>query len=451
MTELEDRLSSDLPALAEAMLAHHEGEGAPVSCMAIDRGHIGVDDVSIIDSTLRPVSKPALGFGWGRPALVAVGFGLLVVGLFGFGLVGGSSEHEVATEVSSAGGVGEDLVSTRSGTWSTLPEAPIEQRPLAAAAWTGSEAVFWAGSSLDRLFAYGDGAAYDPSTDSWRTLVVPGWGHPGLSTTFFDGEFYAVAKGGVSTLDPTEGSWSELPSPEGMFVGEVIATDDAVWGLGTTTSDPQGDRHLAIARYEPTEQAWTDVPQLGLGSIDQLDEGWGFGPFENSLLWTGSEIVVWKGLDVGLAFDPASETWRHLPFLRPPTGSLVAAKATVADAGLIATVEVDHDGESLALFASLEGDSWNWLGSEVPITDFESVSIAGAGDWVMVFSAEQAPVSVHTPSGGWLRHDDGPLAGVESPNTVWTGESLIIWGGVLSPKASNADPVLGAIWTPPGN
>ncbi len=187
MTELEDRLSSDLPALAEAMLAHHEGEGAPVSCMAIDRGHIGVDDVSIIDSTLRPVSEPVLGFGWGRAALVAIGSGLLVGGLIGFGLLDNSSEQEVATEVSSASEVGENLVSSRSGLWSTLPEAPIEQRSLAAAAWTGSEVAFWAGSSLDRSFAYGDGAAYDPSTNSWRILVVPGWGHPGLSTTFFDG------------------------------------------------------------------------------------------------------------------------------------------------------------------------------------------------------------------------------------------------------------------------
>ncbi len=450
MTALEDRLSSDLPTLAEAMMANREGEGMPVSGLAIDHGRIGVDVPSIIDSAERPSSKPARGLGWGKAAaLMVVGMSLAGLGVLGVRSVGNNSGREVSTEASAAGDEGEDELNERPGTWSTMSEAPIEQRPLAASAWTGGEAVFWAGSSLDRLFAYGDGAAYDPSTDSWRTMDVPGWGHPGLSTTFFEGEFYAAAKGGFSTLNPTEGSWSDLPSPEGMFVGEIIATDDAVWALGTTTSDPQGDRHLAIARYEPNDQSWVDIPQLDLGSIDEFGEGWSFGSSEHKALWTGSEIVVWQGLDVGLAFDPASETWRHLPFLRPPTGSLVATKATVTDAGLIVIVEVDHEGQSLALFATLDGDSWNWLASEVPVADFESVSIAGAGDWIMVFSAEQAPVSVHIPSGDWLRHEDGPLLGVKAPNTVWTGESLIVWGGVESENTDNSALPAGAVWTPP--
>ncbi len=84
------------------------------------------------------------------------------------------------------------------GTWAEMAQAPITSRPHAVSVWSGTEAVFWAGSNLDRDFAYTDGAAYDPPTNTWRSIPVPGWGHPGLTGVFFDGGLYALAKGGVS-------------------------------------------------------------------------------------------------------------------------------------------------------------------------------------------------------------------------------------------------------------
>src|SRR5690606_31588462 len=54
-----------------------------------------------------------------------------------------------------------------------LAPGPLSGREAAASVWTGTELLIWgggAGGDADgRTFA--DGAAYDPATDTWRTLA----------------------------------------------------------------------------------------------------------------------------------------------------------------------------------------------------------------------------------------------------------------------------------------
>ena len=153
-----------------------------------------------------------------------------------------------------------------------MAEAPIEPRPYAVAAWTGSRVVFWAGSSLSRGFAYTDGALYDPTTDSWEAMAVPGWGHPGLTSVFFDGELYALAKGGGTRFDPVAGEWRDLPPVEGMFLAAAVATDDGIWGLGPADLDPAGQPDLAIARYLADDDMWVYGRRGPCGSCS--DRSW---------------------------------------------------------------------------------------------------------------------------------------------------------------------------------
>lgn len=113
-----------------------------------------------------------------------------------------------SSDRTAVGTVGEPLAADGPSTWAVLPDAPIGRRAYPVSTWTGTEAWFWAGSSLDRRFAYADGAAYDPATDAWRKVPVPGWGHPGLVSVVVDGQLFATPRepSDASTSAPVTGS-----------------------------------------------------------------------------------------------------------------------------------------------------------------------------------------------------------------------------------------------------
>lgn len=54
------------------------------------------------------------------------------------------------------------------GTWHTIPAAPLAARTRASGAWTGKELVVAGG--WDYRKAFRDTAAYNPSTGTWRKL-----------------------------------------------------------------------------------------------------------------------------------------------------------------------------------------------------------------------------------------------------------------------------------------
>lgn len=103
-------------------------------------------------------------------------------------------------------------------------------------AWTGDEVVFWAGSGPERRHAFTDGAAYDPTSDAWRSLEVPGWGHPGLAGAFDGQEFFVTAKGGASRIDFGRGIETPLPRVDGMNLGVLVVADGTLYGVGSVES-----------------------------------------------------------------------------------------------------------------------------------------------------------------------------------------------------------------------
>jgi len=329
-----------------------------------------------------------------------------------------------------------------------MAQAPITPRPHAVSVWTGTEAVFWAGSSLDRGFAYTDGAAYDPLTNTWRTIPVPGWGHPGLSGVFFRGELYALAKGGGTRFNPTDGTWTDLPPVEGMVLAATVATDEAVWGLGPASLDPEGQTDVAIARFDPGEDKWVYGPVFeGTPDIGSLFQDGIF--LDQPVHWTGSEIVLWNPDGGAVAFNPASEAWRQIPAPQTDSGVLVTSKATVAGNELVVIAEIDNASDGSIAMARYREGTWTWRELDTVIADLDQATVAAAGDWILLFAAEQDPIIIHIPNGAWTQDPAGPLAGLQAPNTVWTGDRLVVWGGASTPTESNPSPANGAIWIPP--
>lgn len=111
-------------------------------------------------------------------------------------------------------------------TWRVLAASPLSAR-RAPAVWTGSEMIVTGGSNGDPNSpnALADGAAYDPLTDSWRT-IAPGFGHPGFQPVWTGELVVLFAKGGAVWYDPLTDQWSTGD----MNFGDVPHLDQSpVW------------------------------------------------------------------------------------------------------------------------------------------------------------------------------------------------------------------------------
>ncbi len=357
-----------------------------------------------------------------------------------------------------AGSDGSDPSVTGSGSWRVLPAVPIPARSRPAAGWSGREFIVAFGTTTDSQYAFGDGAGYDPDSDTWRILPMPGWGHPGAMGVFLDGKFYVVAKASGARFDPDTGEWVDLPQVEGMTFSAVVATDDAVWGLGPSNDNPAD---LAVARLDEGTGAWVRGPSLGAASGllmptgEQEPADGASGP---RVLWDGDRIVVWPGAradtDVA-AFDPLTQQWSAIaaPTYRgvPTTWST----AVVTDQGLTAVAGVSGaEGPSTRVWV-LDGTSWRPVDADLPAVDPARIDVAAAGEWLVILDIDEPPLTIHLPTGRWERSDQSPVRWVRGAVTVWNGSELFVWGGNPSfdrtagstPRITPGETVA-AIWTP---
>lgn len=413
MTDIEDRLRRDLPDLADALAGvrtHRRTNEA---------------DADARPSLARRASTPMLVLAASAAVLLIAGF-LVFRG-------GGSERTDLDT-------VSESLAPDGPGSWMALSDAPIDRRAFPASVWTGTEALFWAGSSLDRSFAYGDGAAYDPVADSWRVVPVPGWGHPGLVSVVVDGQLFATAKGSIGRLDVDTGEWVEISAPEGIEVRSIAAGDGGIWALGTRPGDR--DR-LAVAFRDGASGSWDDGDDLtgpeGIAALESLAD------LEQPVLWSEAGLVVWTGKR-GFAYRP-NEGWTALPALPQTQDEILFSQAVVHDGTIIAFVEQAQGRAGVRLFRFDPAGDWARIGdADLPVADLAQSTIADAGQSIMLLAPQGPPVSVHVASGQHYEHTGAPIQGIEGPGTVWTGTQLVVWGGVVT-DADESEPG-GMVWTP---
>ena len=414
MTDLEERLRADLPDLADALAG-----------VRTDEAPSGSD---------APRRTGASRNGSARMLVLAIGAAVLLVA----GFVVFSDDGSERTAVNTAE---ESLAPVGPGAWAALPDAPIDRRAYPASLWTGTEALFWAGSSLDRSFAYGDGAAYDPVTDTWRTAAVPGWGHPGLVSVVVDGELFATAKGSIGRLEVETGDWVEVPPPTGIEVRSIAAGDGGIWALGARSAD--GAR-LGVAFRGTDTDRWIDGDDLtgpdGSAAVDALRD------LEQPVLWSSDGLVIWTATK-GFAYRPG-RGWTTLPSLPEGGDPILASRAAVHDDELIVFVERATDER--AAVRPLRPDpsgTWQRIGDvDLPVRDLARTTIAAAGESIMLLPPRGRPVSLHVPSGRSDEHPDAPIQGLERPGTVWTGAQLIVWGGV--PDHADRTGPGGMVWSP---
>ena len=165
-------------------------------------------------------------------------------------------------------------------TWRTLPPSGLTPRQGAVAVWTGSQLVVWGGLNYDLTSAYDDGARLDPATGTWRRLPVAPVPARGLAGSAWSGREVLL--------------WG----------GEIGRSLQARSSLGAA-SVGQG------AAYDPVENRWRALPLSPLRA-----------KFSPAAVWTGHLFIVIGGSANGVlpapgpgaaAYDPATNAWTALP------------------------------------------------------------------------------------------------------------------------------------------
>jgi len=152
------------------------------------------------------------------------------------------------------------------GHWLTIPAAPLSNRLSTSVAWTGEELIVWGGNDSPSGQPHNDGAAYNPTTRSWRKLAP-------------------------SPLTPRGGAAAVWTGSEVLFWGGVLP---APAGRVTPGS-------VATAAYRPGTNSWRT---LAPAPLPPTAFPMGF--------WTGDRVVLFSGLHAA-SYDPSTNKWQRLP------------------------------------------------------------------------------------------------------------------------------------------
>lgn len=161
------------------------------------------------------------------------------------------------------------------GAWRRLPAAPVPARGQAAAVWSGQEVLLWGGATGGAPTGQvGQGAAYSPTTNSWRTLPLSPLRARRMAAGVWTGRVFIVVGGaagpempvpgpGAAAYDPATDRWATLPAAP-----DYPQTD---WG----PTGPASQRAGAIG-------VWTGSSALFVGGLDFRQQG----PRSDGLMWT---------------------------------------------------------------------------------------------------------------------------------------------------------------------
>ena len=358
----------------------------------------------------------------------------------------------------SAGGEGESR-------WRPMAVAPLSGRFLPAAVWTGRQMLVWGGAGCQgacdgqAIRPHADGAAYDPSADSWRSLPPSPLSARSGALAVWSGRELIVWGGMVgdrflsdgAAFDPDGNRWRSLaPSPlAGRFAappgtvfqvpGVWTGTEMLVWGQGAGVEAAEVDEPAGAA-YDPAADRWRVLAPAPVPARIAVP------------VWTGREMLVWAGqsgrryFDDGAAYDPTADRWRTLP------PSPVAARFTFAVwSGTQMLVWGGESSEQAfddgAAYDPVR-DTWRalppspmnerrgfaqvWTGEEMIVWG----GAPGAGAGLLGTGAAYDPATDR-----WRELDPWPARLL--PVSLWTGREVVLWGGIGSTEtgllSSSAD------------
>nr|MBA2497091.1 hypothetical protein [Acidimicrobiia bacterium] len=339
------------------------------------------------------------------------------------------------TEVVVFGGYGDDgepigggaAYNPTAGTWRTIADPPLR---LTIADWTGSEVL--------ALTTDGELWDYDPADDDWRelttspydgedeiagTIAVAGWTGSELVIAYTAAAADGRAPGDSAAYDPATDTWRTLPgAPFDITFADAVWTGEQLVVAGDTGAGGSTYPRLELWALDPAAGRWTELPAPPLADVERRSHGFA--------VWTGTEVVIGGGhaapegaqalaeelraedrssteQEAGLlsatprsdaaAYDPGAGTWRSLPPAPVPVDGL------------------DRYGET-------------WTGAEVLVWTALENADPRSSDQAVLFD----PVT-----GAW-RVSELAVEGahLDAPAT-WTGSELVVWSGEVTATDAN--------------
>jgi N-acetylneuraminic acid mutarotase len=186
-------------------------------------------------------------------------------------------------------------------TWRVLPTPPIPPRTGEVVQWTGSEVIVWGGGDPGEASNL-DGAAYDPSTDTWRSIADAPFGlnqadgmwtgtHMAVFGALLDGRNIADTKHSVGeSYDPSTDSWQTL-APSALSPQATAA----VWLDGRMVAFDYGWK---AASYDPATDSWDPLGDLDFQSGECYPDG----------AVVGMEVFAF-GCGEAATLSPGDRTW----------------------------------------------------------------------------------------------------------------------------------------------
>ena len=188
-------------------------------------------------------------------------------------------------------------------TWRTIAGTPLPSRWNQTAVWSGTRMVIFGGyyQSGPMTLTRGDAAEYDPVADTWTTIdtSTSGLGARGVlgatasasgQAVFFGGQNSGTIFDTGASFDESARSWSAIRAPLAAELTPGKRRDALLWW--------SGGRLWLWGGYSG------GYPMNG-ASYDALGDAWtsfpaGFASehVAPQRIWTGSDLFVWSGADI---------------------------------------------------------------------------------------------------------------------------------------------------------
>lgn len=362
----------------------------------------------------------------------------------------------------------------RLNTWKPMASlnAPAYRYLHHSAVWTGKEMIVWAGNRASASATpTANGAAYDPTANTWRTIATTNQPTPRSNQLAIWSGSRMIIWGGLDfsnnflntggQYNPRTDTWSPVATegtPEALWGYAAVWADDEfiVWGgrVAQSTSGlnySQASYSNAGARYRPDRNTWQPMVTVALGRVG------------HTAVWTGHELLLWGGrplesattravLQSGVRFDSVSRRWSALSSVNAPSPRQNHQAVWTGKEMIIWGGEgygPSPNEPSVQNFGPLASgarynpvtDTWTAIETNGAPTSRTGHSIVWSGEEAIVFGGRTLGTDFRTNylnSGGrynprfdsWtsLPSEQAP-ASRQRHFAVWTGSAMVIWGG----------------------
>jgi N-acetylneuraminic acid mutarotase len=230
---------------------------------------------------------------------------------------------------------------------------------------------------------------------------------------------------------------SGAPTVRAYHAAVWTGSEMIVWG-GSSTDDLSSVGLSDGGRYNPVGDSWKVVATVGAPS----------GRFNHTAVWTGTEMIVWGGLDhsqgwdyprIGGRYNPIGDSWMEMSTTGQPgkrdkhtavwTGSEMIVWGGTVDDNLYLNTGGHYNpaGDTWAMVTTDGAPSARyhhtavWTGSEMIVWGgWDGYIIGGLSDGGRYNPLANSWTAVTTNSAPIKRN---------LHTAVWTGSEMIVWGG----------------------